>query len=336
MRMCLMAAAIAVWTASIVSVCAQEGVYKNKTLNLYIGLAAGGGYDSYGRLAAQHLSRFIPGAPTIVAQNMPGAGGLKVASYMQSVAPRDGTALAMAAEAVLLEEVLQSPGVDYKSKDFGWIGRLTESASIFFTHEKSAVRNISDAKNIVSRFGSTGVTGITGYTPRALNSIAGTKFEVIAGYRGSTEVLLAMERGEVDGGFALWPEFKTQKPDWLTDKKINILYIVAPKRSPDLPNVPTTTELGPDGNARSVLRLLASTSEIGRSIFTTPGVAPEPLQLIRHAFDQMVRDSSFLEEALKRGLRIDPLGGQQLQDVVEGLSNVPESVVKSARAARQT
>jgi tripartite-type tricarboxylate transporter receptor subunit TctC len=322
--------------ASIAPVCAQGALYKSQTLNLYIGLAAGGGYDSYGRLAAQHLSRFIPGTPAIVVQNMPGAGGLKVASYMKSVATRDGSALAMAAEAMLLEEVLQSPGVDYKSRDFGWIGRLTESASIFFTYENSAVKNMSDAKNIVSRFGSTGVTGITGYTPRALNSIAGTKFEVVAGYRGSAEVLLAMERGEVDGGFALWPEFKTQKPDWLTDKKINILYIVAPKRSPDLPNVPTTTELGPDEKSNSVLRLLASTSEIGRSLFTTPAVSPQQVKLLRHAFDQMVRDASFAEEALKRGLRIDPLGGSQLQDVVEGLSNVPEDVVESARAARQT
>ena len=164
--------------------------YAGKTINLYIGQGPGGGYDLYGRLVARHIGRFIPGNPLVVPQNMPGAGGLKVANYLYQAAPQDGTALAISAEAVALEQALEGPGIEYDATRLGWVGRVTASASIFFTWHASRVKNIEDARKYESVFGSTGITGITGYTPRALNSLAGTKFKVVTGYNGSTDVLL--------------------------------------------------------------------------------------------------------------------------------------------------
>jgi tripartite-type tricarboxylate transporter receptor subunit TctC len=308
--------------------------YAGKSVNLYIGQGPGGGYDLYGRLVARHIGRFIPGNPVLVPQNMPGAGGLKVANYLYQAAPQDGTALAISAEAVALEQALEGPGIDYDASRLGWIGRMTASASIFFTWHASRVKNIEDARQHESVFGSTGITGITGYTPRALNTLAGTKFKVVTGYSGSANVLLAMERTEVDGGFALWPEFKQQKPDWLRDKKVNILYIVSANRAADLPDVPTTGELGRSNEARDILRFLGSTSEVGRAIFSTPNVPAERLALLRQAFQTMIKDTAFLQDAEKVGMRIDPMSGEELQKLVAGVIGFPRPLVEKAKEAR--
>ncbi len=309
--------------------------FAGKTINLYIGQGPGGGYDLYGRLAARHLGRHLPGNPQVVPQNMPGAGGLKVANYVYHVATQDGTTLALAAEAVALEQALEGPGIDYEAGRLTWIGRLASSASIFFTWHTSPVKTIADARRVQSAFGSTGIAGITGYTPRALNRLAGTRFKVITGYSGSTDVLLAMERGEVDGGFALWPEFKQQRPDWLREAKINPLYLVAAARAPDLPEVPITEELGESAEGRKVLRLLASTSEIGRALFSTPNVPPDRAAQLRQAFAEMDADPVFKEDAEKSGLRIDPLPGAALQTSVEAVIAAPKVLLQAAKAARE-
>lgn len=308
--------------------------YAGKTINLYIGQGPGGGYDLYGRLAARHLGRHIAGNPQVVAHNMPGAGGLKVAQYLFHLAPRDGTALGLAAEAVALEQVLEGPGIDYDANRLNFIGRMTAAASIFFTWHESSVKNMADARARESVFGSTGITGITGYTPRALNRLAGARFKVVTGYSGSAAVLLAMERREVDGGFALWPEFKQQKPDWLRDNKINVLYIVAAARAPDLPDVPTTGELGGTEDARAVLRLLGSTSEVGRALFTNQDVPAERVSELRRAFAAMIKDPSFLQDAEKAGMRIDALSGEDLQKIIGDVTGAPKALVEQAREAR--
>ncbi|MEA2907753.1 MAG: hypothetical protein QOI12_5140 [Alphaproteobacteria bacterium] len=311
-----------------------QDFYAGKSINLYIGQGPGGGYDLYGRLVARHIGRFIPGNPLIVPQNMPGAGGLKVANYLYQAAAQDGTALAISAEAVALEQALEGPGIDYDATRFGWVGRMTASASIFFTWHAARVKTIVDARRYESVFGSTGITGITGYTPRALNRLAGTKFKVVTGYNGSADVLLAMERTEVDGGFALWPEFKQQKAEWLRDRKVNILYIVAAKRAADLPDVPTTGELGETNEGREILRFLGSTSEVGRALFTTPNVPPERVAQLRQSFLAMSQDAVFQQDAEKAGLRIDALPGDDLQKLVGGVVGFPKALVERAKEAR--
>ncbi len=328
----LVAGAIALF--GCVSHAAAQDFYAGKTINLYIGQDPGGGYDTYGRLVGRHMGKYIPGKPAIVAQNMPGAGGLKVASYTYRAAAKDGTALTIAAEAIALEQALGNSVADYDVTKLTWIGRVSASASIFFTRGDSRVKTIADARNQEAVFGSSGIAGITGYTPKALNTLAGTKFKIVTGYKGSADVMLALERGEVDGGYALWPELKTQRPELMEPGKINILYIVAGQRAADLPNVPTTEELGQSQDGKAILKLLASTAVVGRSIFSTPGLVSARVGELRKAFDQMIEDPSFKAEADKSGLKIDPLNGQALQDAVGSVMDTPAALVEEAKKAR--
>lgn len=315
--------------------CAADDFYERRTINLYVGFNSGGGYDLYGRLLARHLGRHIPGQPRVVPQNMPGAAGLKVANYIYQVAPQDGTALGLAAEAIALEQALGGTGTEYDAAKLGWVGRIAPSASITFTWHTSKVRNIEDARKHESVIGATGVTGITSYTPRALNRLAGTRFKLVTGYTGSSNVLLALERNEVEGGFGIWPEFMSQKPDWISGKKINVLYIVAARRAPEIPDVPTTAELGTSPEANAVLAFLASTVEVGRAVFTTPGLPPERLSLLREAFSRTMADDEFKQDAERSGLRIDPLSGAELQRQISDVINSPRDIVEKAKAARE-
>ena len=308
--------------------------FAGKTITLYVGFEAGGGYDLYARLVGRHLGRFIAGEPKVIVQNMPGAAGLRVANYVYQVAPQDGTALAIAAESIALEQALQGAGTEYDASKLSWIGRIAPSASVTFTWHTSKVKNFDDARREESVIGATGVTGITSYTPRALNRLAGSKFKLVTGYSGSSGVLLAMERGEVEGGFAIWPEFMKQKPEWLAQKKINVLYIVAGKRAAELPDVPTTGELGRDEEAKQVLRFLASTTGIGRSVFSTPKVPTERLALLRSAFLQMTKDREFQRDAEQMGLQIDPLAGEELQQEIAATIHSPKTIIEKAKAAR--
>ena len=308
--------------------------FAGKTITLYVGFEARGGYDLYARLVGRHLGRFIAGEPKVIVQNMPGAAGLRVANYVYQVAPQDGTALAIAAESIALEQALQGAGTEYDASKLSWIGRIAPSASVTFTWHTSKVKNFDDARREESVIGATGVTGITSYTPRALNRLAGSKFKLVTGYSGSSGVLLAMERGEVEGGFAIWPEFMKQKPEWLAQKKINVLYIVAGKRAAELPDVPTTGELGRDEEAKQVLRFLASTTGIGRSVFSTPKVPTERLALLRSAFMQMTKDREFQRDAEQMGLQIDPLAGEELQQEIAATIHSPKTIIEKAKAAR--
>lgn len=308
--------------------------FAGKTITLYVGFEAGGGYDLYARLVGRHLGRFIAGEPKVIVQNMPGAAGLRVANYVYQVAPQDGTALAIAAESIALEQALQGAGTEYDASKLSWIGRIAPSASVTFTWHTSKVKNFDDARREESVIGATGVTGITSYTPRALNRLAGSKFKLVTGYSGSSGVLLAMERGEVEGGFAIWPEFMKQKPEWLAQKKINVLYIVAGKRAAELPDVPTTGELGRDEEAKQVLRFLASTTGIGRSVFSTPKVPTERLALLRSAFMQMTKDREFQRDAEQMGLQIDLLAGEELQQEIAAIIHSPKTIIEKAKAAR--
>lgn len=316
------------------AIASASDFYSGRTLTLYVGFEAGGGYDLYARLVSRHLGRFIAGEPKVIVQNMPGAAGLRVANYVYHVAPQDGTALAIAAESVALEQALQGAGTEYDASKLSWVGRVAPSASITFTWQTSKVKTFADARRQEAVIGATGVTGITSYTPRALNRLAGSKFKLVTGYSGSSGVLLAMERGEVEGGFAIWPEFMKQKPDWLAQKQINVLYIVAGRRAPELPDIPTTGELGRDEEANKVLRFLASTTEIGRSVFSTPNVPTDRLAQLRAAFVAMARDAEFRRDADQMGLQIDPLNGEQLQREVAAIIHSPKSIIQQAKAAR--
>ncbi len=239
-----------------------ESVTFEKRISLYIGYTPGGSYDLYGRLVARHLGRFLPGQPTVVPQNMPGAGSLNAANYLYNIAPKDGTALGVVVETLPLEQNLGNPAVQYDARKFTWIGRVASSNNVQLVWHTAKAQSIEDAKHIETTMaGSPGNIGEL--VPRLLNGVIGTRFKVIAGYPASAEGMLAMERGEVDGTTTSWAALKSSKQDWLRQKKIRVILQDLPTRSPELPDVPCLVELGETSPDRELLALYASGGVVG-------------------------------------------------------------------------
>jgi tripartite-type tricarboxylate transporter receptor subunit TctC len=270
----------------------------------------------------------------MVPQNMPGAGSLKLANYLYNVAPKDGTALGTITQSTPQEEALGTQGISYRSTQFNWIGRITSNVEINVVWHTSGIKTIADAKKKETVLAGTGPTTPSEVFPRVLNKVVGTKFKVVGGYGGSSEGVLAMERGETMGALLSWASLKATKQDWLTDKKVAILVQYAVQKHPDMPGVPTMVELGETEDARKILAFYASGAEIGRSIMAPPGIPVERVHALRAAFDAMVQDPKFLSEIKKANLEFDPLSGENLQKIVEDARNIPSDLVERAKAVR--
>lgn len=240
---------------------AQPVDFSGKTITIYIGYGAGGGFDYYGRLAARHLGRHLPGKPTVVVSNMPGAGSLRAANYLFNVAPKDGTALGIITPTVALEEVLGTKGVQYQAGRFNWIGRIGPNIDVSMTWHASKVKTIEDAKRFRAAMAASGPGSTSEYLPKVLNMVVGTQFEIIVGYAGANEGMLAMERGEVDGAMTSWNTLSTSKQEWLSSKKVNVVVQYVSQRLPDMPDVPALGELGRTAQDRQILELFASSAQ---------------------------------------------------------------------------
>jgi len=322
----LTAAALALPTQANAQQSAEQ-FYKGKNINLYIGFAPGGSYDSLARLTARYMGKHIPGNPTVVPQNMPGAGGFKAANYMYSVAPKDGTALSALSQTTPLEEALKNPGVQYKSNEFAWIGRFTSNIEVQVFWHTAKAKTIQDALTNEVSVASTGPGSPSDGYPRLLNGLLGTKFKIIAGYPGSTDGLLAMERGEVDGALTSWNTMKTARAHWLKDKKAFMMVQYVTQRAPEIPDVPAVVELGRTPEEKQLLATYASGGDIGRAYNTTPGVPAERVAALRKAFDDTMKDKELLADVERMKLDFFPMGGVELQKLIAETVNVPPQVV---------
>jgi tripartite-type tricarboxylate transporter receptor subunit TctC len=305
----------------------MEQAFRGKTISLYIGFAPGGGYDYYGRQVARFFGKHVPGNPNVVPQNMPGAGSFKAANFIYSVAPKDGTAMGIVTQTVALEEVLGTPGVMYKSAEFNWIGRATAIVEATLVWHTSKAKTIEDAKTNVIPVAGTGSGSPSEGYPKLLNGVIGTKFKVITGYPGSTDGMLAMERGEVDGALTSWNTLRLTKQDWLQNNKVNLLVQYTLEREPDLQNVPTIVELGKTPLDKQVLAFYASGAAVGRSFAAPPGVPADRVKALRAAFDDMLKDSDFLAEIEKAKAEFRPLSGEKLQQLIVESASVPKEVL---------
>jgi tripartite-type tricarboxylate transporter receptor subunit TctC len=305
-----------------------ESFYRGKSIELYIGLSPGGGYDLYSRLVARYMGEHLPGKPRINPRNMAGAGSRVAINFMHNVAPKDGLAIATADQAMAVQQAVGEPGILFDAKNFGWIGNPIVDNNVVVAWAASGVKTIADAIAKPIAIGATGYNTSSQY-PRALNFVAGTQFRIIMGYPGANEINLAMENGEVQGrGSNSWSSYKAQKPDWLRDRKINVLAQVGLSKEPDLPDTPLLIDLAKTELDRAALKLLSAPPTIGRPIFTTPGVPAERLEALRKAFDDTMKDPAFLEEAKRSGLDIDPVSGVKLQDITADIIASPKDVTE--------
>ncbi len=289
---------------------ADDPFYKGKTISLIIGSNTSGGYDTYGRLLARHLGKHIPGNPAIVTQNMPGAAGIRSANHIYNLAAKDGTVFGIFDQAVFLDQMLGLPGLRGDVAKFNWIGRLVGNSAVLFAWHTAAVKKIEDAftkELIVAAPGSSSRLNWT-----ALNALAGTKLKLLTGYEGPASAKIAMERGEVEALSLPWPVLKAENPDWLREKKINLLLQTGEKHA-GLENLPRMVDLAKNEDNRRVLEIFAAPTIVGRSFAAPPGVPPERVAELRTAFMAMTKDPEFLAEIERLNFDLEPMSGTDLQ-----------------------
>jgi tripartite-type tricarboxylate transporter receptor subunit TctC len=311
--------------------------YRGKRINFVIGYGTGGGYDIYARLFARFIGEHIPGNPTVVPQNMPGAGSRRAANWLYSVAPKDGSVLACLGQATPTDQALGEPGIAFDARKFNWIGNLVVVNNIMFVSAASGIATIDDAKKKTVSIGATGASSPSVLYPQVSNNLLGTKFKIVPGYSAGSDINLAVERGELDGrGSDSWASMKSTHADWLRDRRINILFQVGPRREPDLPDVPLWSELGESEAQRQVLEILSGDVAVGRPILTAPGVPADRVKALRKAFDETLADPHFIDAAKQANVYINPMGGEQLQAMVEKIAGPAENVLTLLRQAARS
>lgn len=310
----------------------RSNIFAKKTITIYVGNTAGGSYDLYGRLAARFLGKFIPGNPTVVVQNMPGAGSLRLANFMYGAAPKDGTALGIVVETVAIEQALENSSVQYDARRYTWIGRLAASAGIHVMWHTSRVQSLEDAKKFEALLAGTGTGSVAETVPTLLNALINTKFKIVRGYPASNQAMLAMERGEVEGAAANLVALRVGKGEWIRNGKVKIILQNLPVRRSDLPDVPALGELGDTAEAKQLFRLYASVGDIGRSIFAAPGLPADNARILRESFAAMARDPEFIQAAKQLGGELDFETGEKLQQAVAKTLDLPASTLERARA----
>ena len=305
--------------------------YKGKTISLYVGFPPGGGYDLYARVIAPHFTRHIPGNPQIVVKNMTGGSGVRAASYMTGITPQDGTSLGLFLDSLTLGKVLGGPG-EFDPVKLTWIGRIVSTATVSVAWHTSPVQTIEQAKTRELLMAGTVPANSSNFIPAALNDLIGTKIKVILGFRGSPDQALAMLRGEVHsiGGMS-WEAIQSNHQDWLTEKKIRVLYTQGAHRMRALPDTPGLLDFAHDERSRSLLGLLGSVPDIGRSLVAEPGIPPQRAAALRTAFMAAMRDPELLAEIKKRGLDLEPLTGEEIQKMVAAYAATPRPLIEQAK-----
>jgi tripartite-type tricarboxylate transporter receptor subunit TctC len=305
--------------------------YTGKTVTIVSSFSAGGGYTLYADIVARHLGAHLPGRPAVIVKTMPGAGGLNGTYHLFNVAARDGTVLGVIPQVVAIAQALGDGPKRYDVRAFNWIGRVNSNVEVQQTWHTAAVKTIDDARTKEVIVGGTGPESSSVVFPRILNAMFGMKFKVVAGYEGGNMASIAMERGEIEGMVRPWSVTKTVRPEWLREGKVNLLVQYALARHPEIAHVPAVVDLAQTDKQRQVLGLYASGSDIGRSIVAPPGVPAETLTVLRGAFMAAMRDPGLLADLAKSGTDIDPLAGDQLQEIVRQAVAMPPQVIKLAR-----
>lgn len=330
---------VACVVAASVALCALPAFgadeFKGKTINVYIGYDAGGSYDFYGRMLARYMGPHLPGEPRLVPQNMPGAAGFRLTGFMYSAAPKDGTAIAITTQQIAIADKLGLQGVNYEASKFNYIGRITSSVEIGLFWHTSKVKTLEDARQHSVPVSATAPGSSAHDYWKILNTIGGTKLQIIGGYQSAAPMLLAMERGETEGAFTSWNTIKVRRSELLRDKLANIVIQFTTERHPDLKDVPALVEAGRTEEDRQILALYASGGDIGRAFIAPPGMKPEIVAILRRGFDAMIMDKQFLAEIEKTNAEFEPLSGEKLQEFVQRFDSLSPALLERARKARE-
>jgi tripartite-type tricarboxylate transporter receptor subunit TctC len=333
-RILSLAAAVSISLAASAGVAqaAPEDFFRGKTIRLVVGTPPGGGYDAYARLVARHIVDYLPGHPTVIVTNMPGASGMNATHWVYALAPRDGTVFATFNKSEPFYQAIGQKGASFKTEELSWIGSLSQAADTVNVLASSGVRSIEDIKQKELVVGADSGGTMTLF-PALLNATIGTKFKIVTGYEGSAAVYHAIELGEVQGvGSTPWVTWKTMRPDWVRDGKILALVQVGLKPEADLPGVPRLIDLAQNDEQRRMFTFVSAVAAIERPYAAPPGIPADLLAAYRQAFDEMTRDKTFLAEAEKQNMDIDPQTGAEVEAIVRDIVTTPAAIVAKVRA----
>ncbi len=329
---------IAVGMASASSAVAQsvEDFYRDKTITMWIGYSPGGGYDTYARTVIRHMGKYIPGNPKFVAKNRPGAGSMLLANELFNVMPSDGTAVGIVGRGQVMEPLFGTAEAKFDPSEFVWLGSANNEVSICVSWHETDIKTLDDFLTMTMIVGGTGPGADTDTFPEVLNNVIGTNLKLVTGYPGGNDILLAMERGEVDGrcGYS-WSSAKSRKADWIRDNKMNILMQMSTAKHPDLPDVPFVMDLAKTERDKQILGLIFARQAWGRPFMAPPGVPEDRAKALQVAFMATMEDPEFLADAKKQNLEIAPIDGATIGTLITDLYASPKDVIEAAKVAAE-
>ncbi len=309
--------------------------YAGKSITLIVSTGAGGGMDANARLVARHMGKHVPGKPTIVVRNMPGAGHIQATNFMHTQAPKDGSHIAAILPSFVLYQMIDGRGAQYDTRNFNWLGSSDVDNMNVYVWHAAPVKTIEDAKRTEILMGGTGAGSYTVLFPTLMNALLGTKFKIVAGYKSTNEIHLAMERGEVQGRAGnFFSSLKSQNADWLRDGKITLIAQVGEERDPEFPNVPLLQDMTTDAEAKQIFRLFSAEIAMGKAYLTTPDTPKDRLDALRRAFDATMQDAGFMTEAKASTIEVRPLKADAVSRVANEILATPKALVERAAQVR--
>jgi tripartite-type tricarboxylate transporter receptor subunit TctC len=311
--------------------------YAGKTLQMIIRSEPGSGYDQYARTFARHVVKHIPGTPNIINRNMPGGGGITAANFVYAVAPNDGTVLTIVSQGLPASQALgEAKGLRADMSKFNWLGTLVSSNQLTITRRESQTNSFEAARKRDTIIGTVGAGSISTQIPVLLNKFTGTRLKLVTGYKGTEDLAIAMERGEIDGFAAMnMASLNAVFSHFLTENKINVIVQMGARRDPRLPDVPLMHEVAQSDEGKKIIEFFSRGVVVGRPLAVGPHVPADRVAMLREAFTRTVTDPEFLDEARKRNIEIQPTGWEELTALVDNIVGESKEIIDMARAAFQ-
>jgi len=310
-----------------------EDFYRGHTLTIVISYTAGGGYDLYARVLARYLGKYIPGHPTIVPENMPGAGGLRASNYLYTAAPKDGSVIGTFSRSIPTMPLV-TPGLAFDGRKFAWLGSMSSDTSLCLTGGKSPVKTFHDMLTMPVVMGGQFAAADSDIYARLYDNVLGAKIKLVSGYPGTNDITLAMERGEVDGICGLsWGTIKVAHPEWVNGQNVHYLLQAALQKDPELADVPLALDVINDPEKKQILYLHFAPQAMGRPFAAPPGIPDDRKAALIKAFDATMKDPELVADAASAKMDIKPMTGRQIDDLLAQLYAIPPDVTAKAAKA---
>lgn len=326
-------AATVAWSAGASLAQTVEEFYRGRQVQVVIYTPGGSTYDMYARFLMQYMGKHLPGSPTFVPRNMPGAGGIAATQFLNKIAPRDGSVFGTIARNLPFEPMLGKAEADFDPLAFVWLGSMNRERSIALSWNTSKVRTLADLQRLELLVPGTGAGADSEVMPLAFNALFGTKFKIVRGYKSTSDATLAVERGELDGiAYWSWSAIQSSHKHWLDDRKVNVLFHTGPEPDPEI-KAPSIRTLVRDETERAALEFILAREILGRPFLAPPGLPEDRARALKAAFNATMKDPAFLAEAAKRNIEVELVTGEEVTEVLKRAAASPPAVLERVNKA---